>query len=269
MAVIYRTRERPPTWREFNPKPLHPTLIPFSYLNWAGEWIAYEVSRWSIVEVLDYAGSLSILLGVFFYYTGAGDRLKQKHYQAWQVINTAQGKGGSGGRIDALQELNEDGVPLVGVDVADAFLQEIRLIKADLRRSELSGTDLKRSILASSNLEGAILRHANIRGGDCTACDLNDANFFDADLNGANLCDADVTDANFEQADLRNAQLDGLRNWQNIASIAGADIHGVSHAPEGFVTWAKDHGAMDIADDDEWNQSIQAMNRAATTMQSH
>jgi hypothetical protein len=26
----------------------------------------------------------------------AGDRKKQKHYQAWQVINTAQGKGGSG-----------------------------------------------------------------------------------------------------------------------------------------------------------------------------
>ena len=51
------------------------------------------------------------------------DRIKQKHYQAWQVINSAQGKGGSSGRIDALEELHQDGVLLVGVDVSDAFLQ--------------------------------------------------------------------------------------------------------------------------------------------------
>ncbi len=39
-------------------------------------------------------------MAVIFYFSESGDRLKQKHYQAWQVINTAQGKGGSGGRIE-------------------------------------------------------------------------------------------------------------------------------------------------------------------------
>ena len=41
---------------------------------------------------------------LIFYFADQGGRLKQKHYQAWQVINTAQGKGGSGGplRIVAL-----------------------------------------------------------------------------------------------------------------------------------------------------------------------
>ena len=81
------------------------------------------LSRWSFLEVLEYLGSFSILIAVIFYFSESGDRLKQKHYQAWQVINTAQGKGGSGGRIEALQELDEDGVPLVGVDVSGAFLQ--------------------------------------------------------------------------------------------------------------------------------------------------
>jgi len=60
--------------------------------------------------------------------------VKQKHYQAWQVVNTAQGKGGSGGRIEALQELDQDGVPLVGVYVAGASLQGVRLPKAGLNR---------------------------------------------------------------------------------------------------------------------------------------
>jgi hypothetical protein len=66
-------------------------------------------------EVLEYLGVFSVLIAIVFYFSEAGDRRKQKHYQAWQVINTAQGKGGSGGRIEALQELNIDRIPLVGV----------------------------------------------------------------------------------------------------------------------------------------------------------
>jgi hypothetical protein len=62
------------------------------------------------------------LLAVVSYFSESKDRIKQKHYQAWQVINSAQGKGGSGGRIDALEELHADGVPLVGIDVNGAFL---------------------------------------------------------------------------------------------------------------------------------------------------
>ena len=66
------------------------------------DWLAYLLSRWSFLEALEYLGSFSILIAVIFYFSESGDRLKQKHYQAWQVINTAQGKGGSGGRIEAL-----------------------------------------------------------------------------------------------------------------------------------------------------------------------
>ena len=90
-----------------------------------------------MLEVLEYVGTLSIVFGVISYFAESGDRVKQKHYQAWQVINTAAGKGGSGGRIDALEELNQDNVPLVGVDVSDSFLQNIDLAQANLVRSNL------------------------------------------------------------------------------------------------------------------------------------
>jgi len=59
-----------------------------------------------------------VLIVAIFYVAGSGSRVKMRHYQAWQVINTAQDKGGSGGRIEALQELNADKVSPVGVDVS-------------------------------------------------------------------------------------------------------------------------------------------------------
>ncbi len=100
---------------------------------------------------------------VVFYFTESGDRMKQKHYQAWQVINTAQGKGGSGGRIEALQELNSDREPLVGVDASGSFLQGVRLPRANLLRSNLSGADLRDSSLEGSNLAYSALQSANFR----------------------------------------------------------------------------------------------------------
>ena len=100
--------------------------------------MAFYLSRWSFLEVLEYLGSFSILFAVILYFTEAGERREQKHYQAWQVINTAQGKGGNGGRIDALQELNADNISLIGVDVRDAFLQYIQLDNAQSWLYELS-----------------------------------------------------------------------------------------------------------------------------------
>ena len=130
-----RFTRRPADWNTIRSGLKHRWLLPLRAFEWIWEWVAYALSRWSFLEVLEYLGSLSILVGVIFYFSESGDRVKQRHYQAWQVINTAQGKGGSGGRIDALQELNADKVPLVGVDVSAAFLQGVRLDRANLLRA--------------------------------------------------------------------------------------------------------------------------------------
>src|SRR5215831_18263254 len=120
---------------------------PFWALEWFWEWIAYLLNNWTFLEVLEYLSTLGVLVAVFFYFAESGNRVKQKHYQAWQVINTAQGKGGSGGRIEALQELNADKVPLVGVDVSSAFLQGLTLERANLLRANFSAADVRRSDL--------------------------------------------------------------------------------------------------------------------------
>src|ERR1700675_559313 len=133
---IHIRRERPAAWAERRKETKRVWIVPFVAFEWMWEWIAYALSNWTFLEVLDYLETFSVLIAVIFYFSESGDRVKQRHYQAWQVVNTSQGKGGSGGRIDALQELNADRVPLVGVDVSGAFLQGVRLEKARLVRAD-------------------------------------------------------------------------------------------------------------------------------------
>lgn len=71
------------------------------------------------------------------------------------MINTAQGKGGSGGRIEALQELNRDKVPLVGVDVSSAYLRALTLEHASLVRSNFSAVDVRDSDFRGADLADA------------------------------------------------------------------------------------------------------------------
>jgi uncharacterized protein YjbI with pentapeptide repeats len=225
-------------------------MAPFRAFEWLWEWIAYGLSRWSFLTVLEYLGSFSVLVGVIFYFSESGDRIKQRHYQAWQVINTSQGKGGSGGRIDALQELNADGVPLVGVDVSSAFLQGVRLEHANLLRADLSAADLRGSNLAFADLTFADLHEANLRGSDLANASFSNADMKDVDLVGSNLAGANLEHADLTSADLRSANLAGV-HWKEIKSVKSANLAGVKAAPEGFTQWALQNGAIENASVDE------------------
>ena len=101
--IVRERRSRPAPWRERRKAIAHRWIVPFAALELVWEWVAFALSNWTFLEVLEYLGSFSVLVAVVFYFSESGDRVKQRHYQAWQVINTAQGKGGSGGRIEALQ----------------------------------------------------------------------------------------------------------------------------------------------------------------------
>src|ERR1700760_1734711 len=162
--TVLGARERPATWSSLTNRMKRRWLIPFVVFEWIWDWTAYLLSCWSFLEVLDYLGRFSILVAVVFYFSESGNRIKQKHYQAWQVINTAQGKGGSGGRIEALQELNADNMPLVGVDVSSAFLQGLTLDHADLPRADFNAADARNSDLEDADFEYADLHSANFRG---------------------------------------------------------------------------------------------------------
>ena len=247
--IVRERRMRPQPWRIKSASATHAWLRPFVAIEWGWEWVAFALSNWTFLEVLEYLGSFSVLVAVIFYFAESGDRVKLRHYQAWQVINTAQGKGGSGGRIEALEELNADKVPLVGVDVSTAFLQGIRLRGANLLRSSFTAADLRNSDFTGCNFTLADLESANFRGAILDQSNFADANLRNADLNGARLEGADLSGANLESADLRSANFAQVR-WAGIKSVMNANIAGIQNAPAGFREWALSHGAVETAEPD-------------------
>lgn len=243
-------RHRPEAWSEQRSRLKHSWVKPFLGIEWFFEWIAFVLGNWAFLEILGYLGSFSVLVAVIFYFAESGDRIKQKHYQAWQVINTAQGKGGSGGRVEALQELNADSVSLVGVDVSGAFLQGIRLPRARLRRSDfhaadVRGSDFTLADFGDANLSSANFRESTLHGASFQGAQMDGADFFGADLSGSDFSEASLADA-----DLQGANLSGIV-WEKIENLSGANIAAVKNAPAGFVAWALQRGAVQIESDGE------------------
>lgn len=253
---IYTERKRPDPLSHFREEARHPILVPLHWLEWACRWLVYWLSGWAFLEVLEYVGTLSIFFAVVSYFAESGDRIKQKHYQAWQVINTAQGKGGSGGRVDALEQLDEDGVALVGVDLGDAFLQGVDLRGANLSRSNFSSADVRGGNFRDARLEYANLASANVRNGSFQNADLRNATLQDADLQGADLGSADLEGADLSKADLRNTDLRNIK-WTKIANLKLANIFGVKNSPADFDRWALEKGAVSLESDADWSKLVE------------
>jgi uncharacterized protein YjbI with pentapeptide repeats len=218
-----KTEKPKSSWQERKTELKHKWLTPFIYVEWYCEWLSYLLGRWALLDILGHVGRFSILVsiivGVYVYWSEADERRMQaenqrkaKHYQAWQVINAAHGKPGSGGRIDALQDLNKDKVSLNGVDLSNAFLPDIELKYADLEDANFSVADLK-----NANFSGAYLRKANFFGAD-----LKIANFSGAVLQEANLSGADLINADLSYADLSSATLIKTRLFRS--DLTGANL---------------------------------------------
>lgn len=238
-------RKRPEAWAVRRQRIRHAWAVPLWAFEWFWEWIAFVLGNWSFLEVLEYLGSFSVLIAVIFYFAESGDRLKQKHYQAWQVINTAQGKGGSGGRIEALQELNADGISLIGVKVSGAFLQGVQLRRARLIRSDFSSADVRNSDFALADFSDANLRSANFRQSNLRGATFHGAELSEADLVGTDLEGSDLSVAALVDADLSHAKLAHIK-WHGIRDVTNANLYGVEEAPQDFVAWALKHGAVQI-----------------------
>jgi hypothetical protein len=254
VMILHERRKRPLSWKEQRARCPHPALLPFFAFDWGWEWIAYPLSHWNFLEVLEYLGSFSVLIAVIFYFKEAPDRVKQKHYQAWQVINTAQGKGGSGGRIEALQELNQDGISLIGVDLSHAFLQGVRLENAQLSRADLSAADARQSTFDRTDLSYVDMHSANLRGSRLRQVSLEHADLSESDLNGTDLSNSNLAGVDLTNADLRNADLSAIQ-WKQIKAVKNADMFGVKDPPNGFVDWALHNGAIQAESDDAWRSA--------------
>lgn len=271
---------RPKTWSQrrtilFQHGRRYRFLLPFVAGECASGWIAYWLGRWSFVKILEYVGRFSVLVAVIVFFTetpkrreAKEDTKRFKHYQAWTVINSARGIRADGGRSEAIAELVRDGIALNAIDLS--FARLVGLIatnanapEADLHDANISLARLDRALLIRANLtrvnaEKVTLTGAELMEADLQDADLSEANLSDAFLNSANLRRARmrgawVSRASFNRADLRYADLFGLRGYEQIQDLKGANIYGVTNAPPDFLAWATNNGACNAATDEEWS----------------
>ena len=73
----------------------------FYELEWITEWIAYGLSRWALVEILEYGGKFAVLVVVVLWFMESDDRRNERHNQAWTLLAIAADKAGDLGRLDS------------------------------------------------------------------------------------------------------------------------------------------------------------------------
>nr|VFJ44645.1 MAG: Pentapeptide repeat-containing protein [Candidatus Kentron sp. FM]VFJ44998.1 MAG: Pentapeptide repeat-containing protein [Candidatus Kentron sp. FM]VFK06626.1 MAG: Pentapeptide repeat-containing protein [Candidatus Kentron sp. FM] len=145
---------------------------------------------------------------------------------------------------------------LQGIDLSKARLEEADLSEARLQRANLSGARLQRANLfrarlVGANLSKAMFQKANLFGARLELANLSGAGLDKANLSEAKLEEADLSGAWLEGTNLFKAELGGIKNWRDIASIKGTNILEVKFAPEGFRAWALERGAVEM-ESEEW-----------------
>ncbi|MEG3835654.1 globin domain-containing protein [Microcoleus sp. Z1_C3] len=182
-----------------------------------------------IGEVLESVDSLSLVVALILFIKEAPDRRKQFHYQAWSIVDAAHGVKVSYARILALQDLNEDGVSLRGLDAIGAELVDINLPHANLSKANLMESDLSNANLTYANLDNANISQVKLSGANLSHAKLSFASLTQANLSSANLSNAslicaDLSHANLSGADLRDASLSGAN--LKSAYLTGANLKG-------------------------------------------
>ena len=145
---------------------------------------------------------MAIVAALIVYLKEVPERKAQRHYEAWQVIDSAATAkvATSYARKQALEDLNRDGVSLRKINIAGADLEGINLQQADLCDANLNG----------ANLEGATLLIANLRGATLIGANLNNSILEHAKLSFVNLGSTSCRDAKLSYACLRRAYLRGV-----------------------------------------------------------
>ena len=176
-------------------------------------WLLCQIRESVLLNIVE---GFSILVAVWLFFLEAPERDKQAHYEAWKTIDSAHGLRNSYARVQALQDLNDDRIPLRGFTAAEADLRGINLEGADLSNAYLSGADL-----SNANLRNANLSHANL-----VETKLTNANLSNTKLTGANLNYADLIEADLVEADLVGASIIGTNFVRaNLAQAYFGDVN--------------------------------------------
>lgn len=223
---------------------------PFVAFQWSCKWASFGMSQVALLDFLEYIGKLSILVAALHYLIeypatkkqetkAAEDARLSKHYAAWQILNSAQGKEGNTGRADALQDLNRDGVSLERLSLKRAYIGD----SIDLTNATMSGADFSEGRFVNINLSGAHLTDAimgnatfefvnfsnSVCGGEAwTNSDFGGCNFQGAHFSDLDLCGVGFGDCDFAQAHMYDVNFYLSSSWGMSLDIMRCNFYGIS-----------------------------------------
>jgi uncharacterized protein YjbI with pentapeptide repeats len=198
----------------------------WSLIEWGNWFLKFPkkrkvgLIRIVLLTALEKGVLLSLAVTLVKYFQEAPKRQQQDHYQAWAIINSSIGQKASGGRIEALEELNQDGVSLRHLNANEADLSGINLDKA-----LLSNVRFEKAVLTCVETRKIKERCTTIRNADLSWGHLQGANFYKADLRKSIFWNAEMQEtrlirANLQGADFEKAKLDNA--YINQANFIGA-----------------------------------------------
>ena len=150
-------------------------------------------------NILGQAEGIGLFVAILLWLQEAPARRRKAIYDAFQVIDGAEGTRNSPARLMALESLAKLKVSLRGMELSQVNLMGVRL----------KGIDLAAAALAETDLRHADLQAANLLEADLSKAQLSEAQLIEANLSFANLTGADLSLANLEEADLTCAILVG------------------------------------------------------------
>ena len=56
------------------------------------EWFVHRLRSLALFDLLELAGKLTVLVAVIFWFLEADNRAKERHYHAWELINSRGGR---------------------------------------------------------------------------------------------------------------------------------------------------------------------------------
>jgi uncharacterized protein YjbI with pentapeptide repeats len=117
----------------------------------------------------------------------------------------------------------------------------IDLTHVNLQNVNVSQIDFRKTVLDRANFSGSRIYFGN----------FNEVALNWADLSNSYLRGSDFKKAILHAVDLRNADLSNIE-WNERTLVAFANIHGVKNAPDGFIEWALDNGAVSMESSLDW-----------------
>ena len=56
------------------------------------EWLVYRLRSLALFDLLELAGRCTVLVAAIFWVLEADNRAKERHYRAWDLINSARAR---------------------------------------------------------------------------------------------------------------------------------------------------------------------------------